>query len=118
MQESGLKRYAQLPQGLPQERVKRVRKAQQQPDEMNDDEEDAPAAVSRDNTDPELLDSITNQEEMDEAVNEWLFDLELEGLRSGLPRDVCVEGVVYKAPLSSIFGAPLEKLSDSNVDTV
>lgn len=113
-----MKRYAQLPQGLPQERVKRVRKAQQQPDEMHDDEEDAPAAVSRDNTDPELLDSITNQEEMDEAVNEWLFDLELEGLRSGLPRDVCVEGVVYKAPLSSIFGAPLEKLSDSNVDTV
>ncbi|DBA86723.1 TPA: hypothetical protein ACH3X1_005170 [Trebouxia sp. C0004] len=99
-QESGLKRYAQLPQ----ERVKRVHKAQ--PDEMNDDEEDAPAAVSRDNTDPELLDSITNQEEMDEAVNEWLFDLELEGLRSGLPRDVCDEGVVYKAPLSSIFGAP------------
>ena len=47
-----------------------------------------------------------------------LFDLELEGLTSGQPRDVSIGGIVYKAPLSSIFGTTLEVLSDSNVDMV
>jgi len=104
--------------------VKRVRKAQQQPDEMEGDEEQASesgvfvnvASHADDNID--LLDCITNQEEMDEAVNEWLFDLELEGLATGQPRDVSVGGVVFKAPLSSIFGTALEALSDNNFDTI
>ena len=61
---------------------------------MKDYEEDVPAAMSRDSSDPELPDSITSQEEVDEAVNDWLFDLELDGSTSGLPRDVC-NGVLF-----------------------
>ena len=91
-------------------RVKRTREAQQQPKEMEGDEENAaeivPAVASADDSGLDLPDCITNQEEMDEAVNEWLFDVELEGLKSGLPRDVCNEEIVSKARLSSNFGAP------------
>ena len=49
---------------------------------------------------------------------DWLFDLELEDLASGKPRDVAIGGVVIKAPLSCIFGSSLEVLSESNVDKV
>ena len=55
---------------------------------------------------------------MDEAVNEWLLDFKLEDLTSGQPRDISRDGVVYKAPLSSIFGATLEVLSEDNLDKV
>ena len=55
-------------------RVKRAHKAQQQPEEMEDDEGYAAAAgvraaASKGNANLDLSDSITNQEEMDEAVN-------------------------------------------------
>ena len=65
-----------------------------------------------------MLDNITDQGDFDEAVNDWLFDLELEDLASGKPRDVAVDGVVIKAPLSCIFGSSLEVLSESNVGKV
>lgn len=68
-------------------------------------------------TDLDLPELITNQAELDEAVN-WVHELEAEELLSGLPRDVSRNGVVYKAPLSALFGSTLEVLSDSNVDQV
>lgn len=104
--------------------VKRVRKAQEAPGETDDAERCAAATRSPANAEADdkadLLDFITNQEDMHEAVNEWLFDLgqELEGLATCQPRDVCIAGVVYKAPLSSIFGTALEALSESNLDTI
>ncbi|DBA83591.1 TPA: hypothetical protein ACH3X1_006162 [Trebouxia sp. C0004] len=42
----------------------------------------------------------------------------VEDLASGKPRDVAVDGVVIKAPLSCIFGSSLEVMSESNVDKV
>ena len=54
---------------------------------------------------------------MIEAVNVWLFDLELEGLATVQSRDVSIADIVFKAPLSSNFGTALEALSDSNFDT-
>ena len=80
---------------------------------MEGDEDCAALSVSATacaSADPglDLPDAMANQEELDEAVNEWLFDLELEGLTSGLPTHVCIGGVIHKAPLSSMFGAPLD----------
>ncbi|DBA82980.1 TPA: hypothetical protein ACH3X1_006757 [Trebouxia sp. C0004] len=62
-----------------------------------------------------LPDLVCNQEEFDECVNEWLYDLELEGLTSGKERDVTQNGIVVKAPLAATLGTTLEVLSDSNV---
>ena len=54
--------------------------------------------------DLDLLAAIIDQEESAKAVNDWLFDVELEDLASGKPRDVMVGGVAIKTPLSYIFG--------------
>ena len=96
-------------------RVKNVRKAQQQPGGEHETDQ---TALLTEGADLARLDTITNQGDFDEAVNDWLFDLELEDLASGKPRDVAVGGVVIKAPLSCIFGSSLEVLSESNVDKV
>lgn len=102
-------------------RVKNVRKAQQQPGEEHEPDQTTllmEGASTSETADLDLLDTITDQGDFDEAVNDWLFDLELEDLASGKPRDVAVDGVVIKAPLSCIFGSSLEVLSESNVDKV
>ena len=102
-------------------RVKNVRKAQQQPGGEHETDQTAlltEGASTSETADLDLLDTIANQGDFDEAVNDWLFDLELEDLASGKPRDVAVGGVVIKAPLSCIFGSSLEVLSESNVDKV
>ena len=104
-------------------RVKNVCKAQQQPGEEHETDQTALlteglAASTSETADLALLDTTTDQEEFDEAVNDWLFDFELEDLASGKPRDVAVGGVVIKAPLSCTFGTSLEVLSESNVDKV
>ena len=36
-------------------------------------------------------------------INEWLYDLELEGLTSGKERDATQNGIVVKAPLAAIL---------------
>ena len=41
-----------------------------------------------------LPDLVCNQEEFDECVHEWLYDLEVEGLTSGKERDVTQNGIV------------------------
>ena len=40
----------------------------------------------------------------------------LEGLTSGKERDMQRGGIVFKAPLATIFGPTLEVLSDSNAE--
>ncbi|DBA96050.1 TPA: hypothetical protein ACH3X1_001550 [Trebouxia sp. C0004] len=103
-------------------RVKKARKAQLQLGEEGYDYEldSATASASLKGNSagdlealPELL---CNQEEFDESVNEWLYDLELEGVTSGKEQDVTQNGIVFKTPLAAIFGTTLEVLSDSNVD--
>lgn len=106
-------------------RVKKARKAQVQPDEQADQDDYAseqPATgTSADGNSAEdaaaLPDIICNQEEFDELVNDWMYDLELEDLASGKQRDMQQDGIIVKAPLASIFGTTLEILSDSNVET-
>ena len=49
---------------------------------------------------------------MDEAVNEWLLDVEQEGLATCQQRDVSGDDIVHKAPLSSNFGTALEAFSE------
>ncbi|DBA91761.1 TPA: hypothetical protein ACH3X1_003352 [Trebouxia sp. C0004] len=103
-------------------RVKNARKAQVQPGEEAHDYEFGSAAASAASTyfqgnsagNLEALPDLV--EEFDECVNEWLYDLELEGLTSGKERDVTQNGIVVKAPLAANFGTTLEVLSDSNVD--
>ena len=69
--------------------VKTAHRAQQQPEETQGAGEyaavGAPAAESTNGPALDLPNFTTDQEEMDEAVSELLFDLELEGLISGLP---------------------------------
>lgn len=61
-------------------RVKNVRKAQQQPGEEHELDQTAlltEDASTSETADLDLLDTITDQGDFDEAVNDWLFDLEL-----------------------------------------
>ena len=64
-----------------------------------------------------LPDLVSKQGEFDEVVNDWLYELELQALSSGKQRDVEQNGIVTKAPLSSIFGTIMRVLSDNILDT-
>ena len=55
----------------------------------------------------DLPDAITNQQELDDIVNDWLYDVELEDLAAGKSREGCVGGFIVRAPVSSIFVASL-----------
>ncbi|DBA87206.1 TPA: hypothetical protein ACH3X1_004279 [Trebouxia sp. C0004] len=101
-------------------RVKKARKAQVQPGEEAYDYEldSATASASLQGNSAGDHQLVCNQEEFDENVNEWLYDLELWGLTSGKERDVTQNGIVFKAPLAAVFGTTLEVLSDSNVDNL
>ena len=82
-------------------------KAQERAGETDDAEKCAAATRSSANAEAgskaDLLESITNQEDMDEAVKKYLFDTKLEDLAVGQPSDVSIADIVFKAPLSSNY---------------
>ena len=59
-----------------------------------------PAVASADDSGLDLPDCITNQEEMDEAVSEWLFDLEVNP-------GMCATKALFSKHLCPPFLAPL-----------
>ena len=90
-------------------RVKNVRKAQRQPGEEHEPDQTAlltDGASTSETADLDLLDTITDQGDFDEAVNDWLFDLELKTWHQASSSRRCC----YQTPLSCIFGSSIEVL--------
>ena len=84
-------------------RVRNVRKAQNQPGELDEVEQahaeaavDAALAQHQNLKDIDLGLHEASQEELNEWVNGWLHELELEELASGKPYDLASGSIVYR----------------------